>query len=117
MKKHKSKITLENKEMSKDNVRYISRFKKSMKAKGRTDLTVYNYTKDIEQFIQYIQKEVTDITYEDLKIFLDTCKEMGNSYKRLLRRYRVVSSYFKFLVDRKLVTEDITLHIDIKEYE
>lgn len=115
--KHKSKITFENKELSKENLNYLSRFKKSLKARNRADSTIYNYTKDIEQFLQFIKKDITEVTPEDIHIYLTTFKDLGNDYKRIVRRFRVLSSYYSFLAERKIVDQDITLHIKIKDYE
>lgn len=115
--KHKSKITLENKVISEFNLNYLRRFKRSLKARGRKESTIYNYTKDIEQFLHYIQKDVTEVTKQDIHTYLTEFKSMGNEYDRIVRRFRVLSSYFKFLSERKLVIENITLHMNIKDYE
>lgn len=115
--KHKSKITIENKEISKLNLNYLGRFKKSLRARHRKDSTIYNYSKDIEQFLQYISKDVTDINSDDIDKYLKEFAELGNSYKRIERRFRPLSSYFKFLNERELIKENVTLHIKIKDYE
>lgn len=115
--KHKSKITFQDREISKTNLNYLKRFRKSLKARNRKDSTIYNYIKDIEQFLQYIQKDIIDINQSDLENYLIEMKRMGNSYNRILRRYRVLSSFYSFLKNRKLISEDITLNIKIIEYK
>lgn len=115
--KHKSKITLENKVISDLNKQYLLRFRKSLIARKRKESTIYNYAKDIEQFMQYIQKDMNEICEEDIDRYLKDFKKNGNQYKRIVRRFRVISSFFSFLLDRKYIEEDVTLDINIKEYE
>lgn len=115
--KHKSKITMENKEISDINLIYLGRFRKSLIAKKRAKSTIYNYTKDVEQFLQYARKDVDLITSDDIDNYLKTFKDMGNGYTRLVRRYRVLSSFFKFLRARGYIKENVAIQIKIKEYE
>lgn len=115
--KHNKKITLENKIISKENESYLRRFKLSLKTRNRTDGTIYNYARDIISFINYIDKDVTLVTEQDIHTYLNKCKELGNEYKRILRRFRTLSSFYSFLRDKRHIKDDPTLHIKIKEYE
>lgn len=115
--KHKSKITMENKEISENNLVYLGRFRKSLIGKKRAKSTIYNYIKDIEQFLQYVKKDIDVITSDDVDEYLKAFKDMGNKYTRLTRRFRVLSSFFKFLKVRGYIEENITKQIKIKDYE
>lgn len=115
--KHKSKITLENKEISVKNLNYLTRFKKSLIAKKKASSTIYNYIKDIEQFLRYVGKDIEEVVLDDIKTYIEDCVKLGNGYVRVKRRFRALSSYYKFLYNRKLIEKDITLHIKIKDYE
>ena len=115
--KHKRKITIERKEMSERNKNLFDSFMRSLSGRKLKENTKYNYKKDIEDFIYYIDKEIPDISVQDLKNYLDKCKELGNGYSRLERRYRIVQSFYKYTVNKKLLEKDITKMVKISNYK
>lgn len=115
--KHKKKITIERKEMSEGNKNLFDSFMRSLGGRKLTEATKYNYRKDIEDFIYYIDKEIPSITVQDLKDYLNKCKELGNGYSRLERRYRIVQSFYKYVVGKKILEKDITKMVKISNYK
>ncbi|GAA0102487.1 hypothetical protein UT300012_32020 [Paraclostridium bifermentans] len=117
MKKHKRKITIDRKELSEGNKILFDSFMRSLGGRKLKEATKYNYRKDIEDFIFYIDKDIKDITVQDLRDYLDKCKELGNGYARLERRYRIVQSFYKYTVSKKLLEKDITKMVKISNYK
>lgn len=115
--KHKKKITIDNKEMIHENRTLLDSFIRSLRGRGLTESTKYNYIRDMEQFIYYVEKDLTEVTSNDLVNYLNTCKEYGNGYSRLERRYRIVQSFYKYTTMKKMLTTDITKSVKISDYK
>lgn len=102
--------------ISDENKKIIDSFTRSLRAKKRTQTTIYNYVTDVEIFIKYCNKNIVDITENDFIAYMNYFKSIGNSSNRLIRRCRVVSSFYNFLCKQKIVNKNITKSMVILEF-
>lgn len=121
MVKRSQKVAIGNKEKLKninpETLKYWEKYKNDMIIRELSDLTIYNYQNDLENWWLYIyeyqkNKSILEIDDDDIASFLGYCKKQGNNSRRMKRRISSISSFYNFLVKRRYVTENPTAFID-----
>lgn len=85
--------------------------------KGRSRATVIAYKKDIEQLIEYLApqteiKALDDITTQVLDAYVDTLKVSGQfTLKTVSRKINSLKTFFKYLLDNKLIVENYAMPV------
>ncbi len=110
------KIIIRDKHLSASNRKILNGFKRSLLLNNRTQSTVYNYLKDVEFFMLYLDKSVIEVKETDVRAFLKECYELGNSYTRILRRYRVLTTFNKFMLKNRLCRRNFVKNVNISKY-
>ncbi len=68
--------------------------------------TIINYKEDIEEFLSYLQKEnldISDFTYQDVRLFLMYYKNDKNYSKNSVsRKLSAIRNYYKYLVNQNI---------------
>lgn len=81
-----------------------------LKGKKRTSATILAYGKDIEQLINYLEKQqkahVHEVTAEDIKSFLTNLEKTGYTTKSLSRKLNATKTFFRFLKIQEYITDD-----------
>jgi site-specific recombinase XerD len=73
--------------------------------------TISGYENDLQHFWIYIydnlnNKSITDIDDDDITEFLYYCKSQGNNSRRIKRRMSSISSFYRFLRKKRIITEN-----------
>ncbi len=86
--------------------------------RGYSNHTVIAYKNDLKQFMnfggQYFSKQLDDYSVVDRKMirhFLGHEYEQGRSAKTVSRRLATLKSFFKYLVQAEVVTDNPTIHV------
>jgi len=81
-----------------------------LKKRGKATATVIAYSKDIEQLLSHVEnlgKEViTEVKKEDLEHFLETLRNTNYTPKSISRKINATRTFFKYLIDEKIIAED-----------
>ena len=98
--------TKENK-LNPENLKLLAQYTKDMKVRKLNERSIYSYTCDIKAWFKYIYQEqknrfIIDLDEGDIEEMINSCKEQGNNAKRLRRRIASISSFYGFLIRRKL---------------
>lgn len=87
-----------------------SQFDQHLKDAGKAHATVIAYSKDIEQFREFVSKTgkalVTEVTSEDIDAFKDLLKKQRYTSKSISRKINSIKAYFRFLVNQGLFEEN-----------
>lgn len=99
------------KEINPENLNLLRKYKRDMEIRELSKKTIYNYERDLLQWMSYLAKEqfnssVLDVTEEDIEEFIYWCKEQGNNTERIKRRMSAISAFYKFLRRKKLIKEN-----------
>lgn len=99
------------------NLKFLERFKVDTSIRDLAEGTVSSYVYDLQQWFIYIldnqsNKSVLDITDDDITDFLFYCKKFGNNTARMKRRISVISSFYKFLRKKKVLSNNPTEFIE-----
>ncbi len=110
---NREKLSLVNSET----LKYWGKYKNDMIVRELSDLTIYNYQNDLENWWLYIyehqnNKSVLEIDDDDIMAFLSYCKQQGNNSRRMKRRIASISSFYNFLVKRRYMTENPTTFLE-----
>lgn len=89
----------------------MNKYKIDMSIRDLSEKTIYQYTKDLEQWFIYIldkqfNQSVKDLTDDDITEFFYFCKMQGNNTERMKRRMAAISAFYKFLRKKKLIMEN-----------
>ena len=100
-----------------DNLKLLERYKIDLAIRDRSETTKYQYETSLKQWFVYIldnqgNRSVLDITDDDITEFLYFCKQEGNNTNRMKMRISVISSFYKFLRKKKLLTTNPTEFIE-----
>ena len=100
-----------------DNLKLLERYKIDLAIRDRSETTKYQYEISLKQWFVYIldnqdNRSVLDITDDDITEFLYFCKQEGNNTNRMKMRISVISSFYKFLRKKKLLTTNPTEFIE-----
>ena len=90
-----------------DNHHIINLFLATLKIEGRTDSTIGAYTTEYKTFFSVIDKNLRDVTTNDIRMFLAHCKTVRkNSDVTLNNRIRNLRSLFKWLTAEDYIDKD-----------
>lgn len=77
--------------------------------KGYSSNTIESYRNDLEKFVKfYSNKNIKDITNEDLKKYIKHLNEEGLNEKSISRNVSCLKSFYKFLVIEKFITNNVS---------
>lgn len=98
-------------EINPDNLKLLDKHKMDMEIRGLSAKSIYNYERDLLQWMSYLNKEqfnlhVKEVTENDIEEFIYFCKKQGNNAERLKRRLSPISTFYKFLRKKKEITEN-----------
>lgn len=86
-------------------------FQEELKNKGRSNSTVIAYAKDIEQLLNFLDKE-RDVTtleeaeIEDLEAFKADLEDNNYTPKSVSRKINSTRTFFKHLLDKKVISDN-----------
>lgn len=97
-------------------------FLQDLKAKARATATVIAYSKDIEQFFDFLatkegKTELTGITSEDIEQFKAGLQEQRYTDKSVYRKINSIKSFFRFLRTSGLITDNPAASVAHPKYE
>lgn len=99
----------------------LSSFHEFLLSKKRARATIIAYKKDIEQltiFMTHIgKKSITTIAKEDIEGFLNKLTADGYTAKSISRKINSIKTYFRFMKNQGVVTEDPATDIEHPKYE
>ena len=104
-------------QVNKENLEYLERFKIDMSLRELSEGTKRSYVYNLQQWFIYIldhqnNRSVLSMTDDDITAFLFFCKSGGNNSSRMKHRISVISSFYKFLRKKKLLTTNPTEFIE-----
>ncbi len=105
------------KQINPDTLKLMQKYKIDMSLRELSEKTVYQYEKDLNQWLIYIldyqfNQCVTDLTDDDITEFFYFCKQNGNNVERMKRRMASISAFYKFLRKKRLIKENPTEFLD-----
>jgi integrase/recombinase XerC len=87
-----------------------TKFINYLKEKNRADATLIAYSKDIEQILDFVQKNgksyIEEVRTVDLEGFIKYLGENNYTKKTISRKINAMKTFFKFLLDEKIIGED-----------
>lgn len=101
---------------------FHQQFLQDLKAKGRASATVIAYGKDIEQFLEFLQKREgkllpSDVSSEDIEEFKKNLSGERYTDKSIYRKINSIKSYFRFLRSTGVITENPANSVSHPKYE
>lgn len=88
---------------------------------GRAPSTLVAYSKDIEQLVEFMEKngitEVEDVSLEDLEDFMEHFEEKGYTNKTISRKTNSTKTFFGFLKTENYIEEDVADYLKHPEVE
>lgn len=97
-----------------DNLKLIKRYKMNLTNEGKSAATIYNYERDLLNWLSYVNVyqdnvHVKDLEMEDIEEFIFFCREQGNNNDRINRRLSVISPFYEdFLMVRNYADSNPT---------
>lgn len=92
-----------------------------LKGKGRSTATILAYGKDVEQLVDYLNKdEVTsplDVSTENLRTFMEKLAKEGYTHKSISRKTNSTKTFFKFLKTSGLIESDPATGLEHPTFE
>lgn len=100
-----------------ENIKLMNKYKVDMSVRDVAENTQYRYLQDLKQFFIWIiynadNKSVLEIDDDNITDFLYFCKSEGNNSARIKFRVSVISSFYRFLRKKKLLSTNPTEFID-----
>lgn len=96
-------------------------FTQSLKDSGKANATVIAYSKDIEQLVDFAQKqgvsEVTKVTAEHINDFKELLKKQRYTGKSISRKINSIKAFFRYLMSAGQVTDNPADIISHPKYE
>jgi len=101
------------------NLELIEMFLDTISAEnGSAENTVISYKYDLEQFFNFFSdKNISDISRQDLKDFLIYLNSQGYSSKSILRKISALRDFFKFLITENITKDNPTINLDTPKKE
>lgn len=93
--------------------RYLELFRANSRSNDLSENTVDAYTRDIEKLLNFVQKEIWEITKKDLEKYIHQCRRKGLSVKTINRSLVAARQFVKFIND--LEDPDIQVNVQIKQ--
>lgn len=92
-----------------------------LKGKSRASATILAYGKDIDQLVDYLQKQEktdpTQIGTEDLQSFMNGLAKENYTPKSVSRKTNSTKTFFKFLKTSGVITEDPSTGLEHPKFE
>lgn len=96
-------------------------FIKHLQKNGKASATILAYSKDLDQVIEYLNKngvnDITGITSDHLESFKAELKSNNYTLKSISRKLNSVKSFFKYLVSEGIVTSSPATGVSHPKYE
>ena len=73
--------------------------------KGNSDNTIKSYNIDLKNFFEYIDKNIKEVTTEDIYEYIEYLKSKY-VYNTVIRKVSCIKSLFKFCYMEKLIDKD-----------
>lgn len=98
-------------------IAFLKRYQIDMELRELSAKTIYAYLSDLNGWLIYIlenqgNKNVLEITEDDLTDFFYFCKHSGNNSRRIKRRMASISAFYKYLRKKRLIIENPCEFID-----
>lgn len=85
-------------------------FTEALKNTGKAHATVLAYSKDIEQLVEYLQKQNKlqpgEVVSEDIDEFKELLKQQRYTSKSISRKINSIKAFFRFLIEQGAVPEN-----------
>ena len=92
-----------------------TKFINYLKEKNRADATLIAYSKDIEQILDFVQKNnksyIEEVRTVDLEGFINHLGDNNYTKKTISRKINAMKTFFKYMVDEKIIGEDPANHV------
>lgn len=92
-----------------------------LKSKGRSESTIIAYGKDIEQLVDYLEKNdfqsPDDVTIDDLEGFKSELEKKNYTPKSISRKINSIRTFFKFLASKKLISDNPSDKLNHPKFE
>ena len=95
-----------------DNEILVKKFLMSKKIKGCTDRTLFYYSKEIRKILEKIGKPVTEITTDDIRIWIAKRIRDGVSATTIGNEKRVLSSFLTYVQGEDIIHKNPMVAID-----
>lgn len=96
-------------------------FVNSLKSRSRASATVTAYGQDINQLINYLEKQgvlnLKDVKKENLEGFLASLSKQGYTAKSVSRKINSIKTFFRFLIVQNTISENPALTISHPKIE
>lgn len=95
----------------------INEFLESLKADGKSKCTIQAYGIDLKQFSEIVCKEVQEIKFSDLRMWVNQLSKDGLSATSRARKISCVKSFFKFLYKMEYIEKNPAEMLEIPKIE
>lgn len=100
-----------------ESLQLLERYLIDLSLRDRADTTKYQYETNLKQWFVFIlecqgNRSVLELTDDDITEFLFWCKNQGNNTMRMKVRTSVISSFYRFLRKKKLISTNPTEFIE-----
>lgn len=100
-----------------ESLQLLERYLIDLSLRDRADTTKYQYETNLKQWFIFIlecqgNRSVLELTDDDITEFLFWCKNQGNNTMRMKVRTSVISSFYRFLRKKKLISTNPTEFIE-----
>lgn len=100
---------------------YQKSFIDFLKSKNRSRSTILAYGKDIEQLLSFLQKnkiaDIESVTTKNLKDFISSLSKKNYTPKTVSRKINSIKTFYRFLINEKIVDNNPSLPISHPKYE
>lgn len=97
-----------------DNAEILDRYEKYMIKKEMSKNTIDNYLYELNVFSSSIDKSFIEVNTDDIKEYLKYWEQQGNSSGRLRFKKSTISSFYTFLIKRKMIIDNPFDNLDYK---
>ncbi len=97
------------------------KFEQYLRSSGRASATILAYTKDIEQLLDYAQKNgktsIDQITTQDINAFKDYLAQQAYTAKSISRKINSIKSFFRYLQSQQEITTNPAEQVAHPKYD
>jgi len=97
------------------------KFVDNLKQKGRADATVIAYSKDIQQLVEHVKRSnlnlANELKKEHIDTFLTNLSDNRYTKKTISRKINAIKTFFKYLIDEKIIENDPAQLISHPKFE
>ncbi len=65
--------------------------------------TIISYKTDLQQFTDFLNKDITETTHEDIENFIKSLRKQGNTTSTTNRKLSSIKSFYKYLFKEKII--------------